>query len=398
MRSVTIIGAGPAGLSAARVLRDGGLQDVLVLERNPEAGGLPRFANHLGWGMLDFRRVWTGPTYARRLVEAACGVEIRTHHSVVAIHENGVLEVNGPEGTRRIESKAVLIATGIREKPRSARLISGSRPWGVVSTGAFQEMVYRGNMRPFRRPVVIGTELVSFSALLTARHAGIRPLAMIEAGDRITARRPGDLFARFLLGVPVRTRTRLVRIEGLDRVTGVVVERDGVEERLACDGVILTGQFVPEAALLRAGHLDVDAATGGPIIDNVWRCSDPTYFAAGNLLRPVEHSGAAALEGRLAAEAILQAIDGKLPVPDRSIVVRPGSGLRYVYPQRLIPGSGSVTVFARAEQRRSGTLRVTSGGRELLRRPLSILPERRLTVRLPPDASQVAEDLRVELC
>lgn len=397
MRSVTIIGAGPAGLSAARALSESGLRDVLVLERNPEAGGLPRFANHIGWGMLDFHRVWTGPTYARRLVEAARGAEIRTNHSVVAVHENGVLEVNSPHGTRLIESKAVLIATGIREKPRSARLISGSRPWGVVSTGAFQDMVFRGGMRPFRNPVVIGTELVSFSALLTARHAGIRPLAMIEAGDRISARRPGDIVARFLLGVPVRTRTRLVRIEGLDRVTGVVVEHDGVEETIACDGVILTGQFVPEAALLRAGAFAVDPATGGPVIDNAWRCSDPSYFAAGNILRPVEHSGAAALEGRLAAAAILKALAGELPEPGRMITVKAGAGLRYVYPQRLLPGSAPVTLFARAERSCSGTLRVKSGDRDLLARQLTVLPERRLTLSLPAEACRPGEELSVEL-
>jgi len=76
----------------------------------------------------------------------------------------------------------------------------------------------------------------AFSALLTARHAGIRPVTMIESADRITARRPGDLIARVLLGIPVRTRTRLVRIEGSDRVSGVVVEHEGRQETIACDG------------------------------------------------------------------------------------------------------------------------------------------------------------------
>ena len=85
MRSVTIIGAGPAGLTAARVLRSGGVDDVLVLERNEEAGGLPRFCGHLGWGLLDFHRLLSGPTYARRLVEAAEGIDIRTNHTVIAI-------------------------------------------------------------------------------------------------------------------------------------------------------------------------------------------------------------------------------------------------------------------------------------------------------------------------
>uniref|UniRef100_UPI001953434A FAD-dependent oxidoreductase n=1 Tax=Klebsiella pneumoniae TaxID=573 RepID=UPI001953434A len=63
-RTVTIIGAGPAGLTAARTLRAAGVDDVLVLERNPECGGLPRFCGHPGWGMIDFHRLWDGPTYA----------------------------------------------------------------------------------------------------------------------------------------------------------------------------------------------------------------------------------------------------------------------------------------------------------------------------------------------
>ncbi|MFX6118613.1 hypothetical protein ABTE85_20360, partial [Acinetobacter baumannii] len=92
---------------------------------------------------------------------------------------------------------------------------------------------------------------VSFSALLTARHAGIVPAAMIEPGSRITARRPGDWIARFLFGVPVLTSTALVRIEGQDRVTGVVVSRNGREETIACDGVIFSGMFTPETGMLR---------------------------------------------------------------------------------------------------------------------------------------------------
>jgi thioredoxin reductase len=397
MRSVTIIGAGPAGLTAARVLRSGGVDDVLVLERNEEAGGLPRFCDHIGWGLLDFHRLLSGPTYARRLVKAAEGIDIRTNHTVVAMHRDGTLEVNGPSGTATIRSRTVLIATGIREQSRAARLVSGTRPWGIVSTGAFQEMVYRGAMRPFQRPVVIGTELVSFSALLTARHAGIRPVAMIEPADRIVARRPGDLIARLLFGVVVRTRTRLVRIEGGARVSAVVVERDGQQETIPCDGVIFTGCFTPETGILRGGHLDLDSATGGPSIDNAWRCSDPAYFAAGNLLRPVEHSGVAAREGALAAQAILQALNGRLPAITSTIAVQAGQGLRYVYPQRLLPGPEPVRLSSRVTQAFRGRLRVVAGGRCLLETRVRCLPERRLTIDLPANARNQPDDLQVEL-
>src|SRR3546814_14591772 len=85
-------------------------------------------------------------------------------------------------------SSDLLLATGVRETSRAARLIGGARPLGVVTTGALQSLVYLAGRRPFERPVILGTELVSFSALLTCRHAGIRPDALVEPNPPIPPR------------------------------------------------------------------------------------------------------------------------------------------------------------------------------------------------------------------
>lgn len=394
MHDVLIVGAGPAGLTAARVLREAGIADIAVLERTASPGGLPRYAGHLGWGMLDFHRLWRGPAYARKLAEAA-GVPIRTGVSVVELRPGGGLVVSDAAGLREIRARAVLLATGIREAPRSARLLSGSRPWGVMSTGAFQELVMAGGALPFRRPVVLGSELVSFSALMTAKHAGIRPVAMIEENARITARRPGDLVARALFGVPVLTGARLLRIEGEGRVEAVVIERAGREERLACDGLIVSGRFVPEAALVRPSHLAFDPATGGPAIDDFGRCSDPAFFAAGNLLRAVEHSGAVALEARRIAGHVVRALAGGLPAPRARVV--PGGALAWVTPQRASLSGEVLRLEARAARAHRGVLRVIADGRPVLEKPLSALPERRLTLEVPARRLRGAETIEVRL-
>ena len=385
MRSVIIVGAGPAGLTAARVLRDGGVRDIVVLERTLEAGGLPRAGGHLGWGLFDFHRVWTGPNYARKLVQSAVGVEIGTDVTVTSLDRNAEVTVSSSNGIERLSAKIVLLAMGIRETPRSARLVSGSRPSGVTTTGAFQDMVYVGAMRPFARPVIVGSELVSFSAILAARHAGIKPVAMLEERDRITARWPSDLAAKCLFGVKVMTKTKLVAIRGGDRVEAVEVECRGVRSILDCDGVIFTGLFRPEATLVRNSHLIFDAATQGPAIDNFWRCSDPSYFAAGNVVRAVEHSGRAAAEGRSAALSILLSLGGDLPDPAASSSVGVEGALSYVYPQRVHAGTAPVTLYARAARPHRGQLRAVADGKCVYERTITALPERRLTATIPAD-------------
>ena len=138
--------------------------------------------------------------------------------------------------------------------------------------------------------MIIGSEWVSFSALLTCRHLGIRPVAMLEENSRISAPRPGDLIARFAFGVPVRTSTKLIAIEGRKNVEAVEIERRGKRERIACDGVIFTGQFRPETALL---------PTGLP---------SEKFSSAGNVVGPLKTSGECWLQGVAAAQDIARSL------------------------------------------------------------------------------------------
>lgn len=173
---VAIVGGGPAGVAAALALRKRG-HSVVILEREAELGGVPRHCTHSPFGMREFGRVLFGPTYARRLAAEAqvAAVSVLLCHSVTALHAGGKFDVTALDATRSISARRVLLATGAREAPRSARLISGDRPIGVITTGTLQHMVNLEGLRPMRRALVVGTELVSFSALLTCRSAGITP-------------------------------------------------------------------------------------------------------------------------------------------------------------------------------------------------------------------------------
>lgn len=384
---VLILGAGPAGLAAGAELKRLGIRDVVVLEREQSAGGVPRHCGHTGFGWKEFRRVLTGPSYAQRLVNAAAGIDVRTGSTALALEDGGRVRIATAHGVETIAGRHVLLALGTRETPRSARLISGTRPWGVFTTGALQQLVYLARVVPCKRAVIVGTELVSFSNLMTMRHAGIKPVAMIEESERILAPHPGAWIARLAFGARVLTRTRVVAIHGSGRVTGVEVERDGVRETLACDGIVFSGRFVPETAIVRPSHLEIDPATGGPIVDQYGRCSDPIFFAAGNVLRPVEASWTAWEEGRAVAHAIAASLHGALPLAAASVSLEAHASVRYVCPQRIAspaPLPAALPFNLRVAQPGRGRLRVRSGKHELWGQERHLLPERRILIPLDP--------------
>ncbi len=397
---VAIVGGGPSGLAAATSLKQAGVGSVIIVDREPQAGGIPRHCGHPPFGMREFKRCMAGPTYAAALVERAksVGAQIHVNTTVVKISEGGKLLVSTPDGCTEVAAKRVILSTGVRETPRAPRLISGARPLGISTTGALQSMVYLKGTIPFRHPVIVGTELVSFSALLTCRHAGIRPVAMVEANERITARS----FCRPLpaiLGVPLRLNTRIVEIIGRDRVTGVrVIDTTGREHIVDCDGVLFTGQFTPESSLLRLGHLDVDQASGGPVVDQDGRCSDPAYFATGNLLRPVETAGWCWREGKQTAATVAKSLAGQLPGTDKQVsIISRSPAVKFTVPQTIsFPCSGDDPAYIqlRFRNRAKGRLSVQCDGKTVWSRNLTALPERRVLVPM----TSITDTDSIEIC
>lgn len=397
---VIVVGGGPAGVAAALELRRAGVPRVVLLDREPALGGATRHCSHSPFGMREFGRVYLGAAYGRRLtLEAArAGVDVRTGHSVVRLHPGGRLDVTTPDGVGTLSAARILIATGARERPRSARLISGDRPVGVVTTGTLQAYVAFHGLMPFTRPLIIGSELVSLSAVLTCLGHGARPVAMAEPGSRPLAPAPFAWFPR-LAGVPFHLGAELVDIRGTGRVEAATLRHaDGRREEFACDGVLLTGRFTPESALFLQSPLGVDPGSAGPAIDQDGRSLDPACFAAGNLLRAVETGGWAFREGRAVGRALARDLTGS-PCEAAPVAVGFDDPIKLVVPSliRLTGRDPALVDFQlRVARAVRGKLALEIDGREVWSVRRAFRPERRILVPIPP-AAFTADSLRFRL-
>lgn len=383
--AVAVVGGGPAGLAAATRIAAARIGRVVLLERDGVVGGIPRHCGHSPFGMREYHRVLSGNAYAARLEKDAltAGVEILTRHSVCSIEGTTIL-VATPDGLKQIRAGKIVLATGVRETPRSARLVSGDRPLGVLTTGALQGYVHLQDLAPFRRPVIVGSELVAMSAILTCLSAGIKPAAIIEESDRLTARFPFRLLPNTLL-IPVHRRTKLTAIHGGARVESVTIESDGTARDIACDGVLFTGQFVPESSLGRLSGVDIDPMTGGPRVDAFGRTSNPDIFAVGNLLRPVETAGWCWSESRRIADGVIRDMEGGIGTHEGGVCIRAGRGVKLVVPQSVgqtqVPPSMQ-HLQVRLTDRCNGELRVHCETGTLWSRRIVSGPERRILIPL----------------
>jgi thioredoxin reductase len=338
---VVIVGAGPAGLAAAAALAPNSA-NVLVLDREQSAGGIPRHSDHTGYGMRDLHRLLSGPAYAKHLVAQAegAGATILTEATVTGWAGERQLEVTSPQGRLQVDAQAVVLATGARERPRSARRIQGDRCAGVYTTGQLQNVVHLHHGAVGRQAVVVGGELVSWSAVVTLREAGCKTVMMTTQYHSSEAYAAFTLPGRTVLRVPVRPRTRVIRIIGHSRLEGVEVENldTGASQVVECDTLVLTGDWIPDNELARLAGLEMDDATLGPLVDTALRTTRPGVFAVGNLLHPVETADVAALDGRHVAEQVrawLRADQSHLVDGVRIVADEP---FRWVTPQILRPG------------------------------------------------------------
>ncbi len=318
---VLVVGAGAAGLAAAGALAAAGVGRVEVLEQQPSAGGVLRYAPWACGAWPDPRaprRAPAGREAARRLLDAATGAGalVRTGWTVTGWAGPLTLAATGPGGRELITARAVVLATGARERPRAARGVPGARGEGVFTgEGALRALDEPGQLLGATAVVVGSADDAGYRVAGALRQAGTRPVALVGAPSLGPS--PWRALTRLGWGVPVLGDAAVTELTGAGgRVTGVRLRRaDGAMAQLDCAAVVFCGSWVPENELAAAAGLAVAADLGRPAVDAEGRTSHPGVFAVGGLPHPAgpgRRTGPrhAAARARALATAVAQHLAG----------------------------------------------------------------------------------------
>jgi thioredoxin reductase len=387
---VTVIGGGPAGLAAAIAADQAGAR-VLLVEREGRLGGILKQCIHDGFGIIRFGEKLSGPEYAHRYLETlgSTGVTVRllSFASKIIKQEGGFeLFLVSRGGIDTPRTKTLVLSTGCRERTARQVNIHGTRPAGVFTAGQAQYYTNILGQLPARRCVILGSGDIGLIMARRLTLEGAEVLGVYEA-----KRTPSGLsrnIAQCLedFDIPLYTGRTVTEVFGRDRLEGVEISRvdgemrpiPGTEERLACDGLILSVGLIPENELAESLGVLIHPDTKGPVCDQRYMTMVRGIFSCGNALQVndlvdyVSESGAAA--GRSAAlTAALPAagIGGDRSGEGNFADLITDKNFLCLSPQRLDLdcAEGEIPVFFRSREDRGRTLlRVQAQGRELFRR------------------------------
>ena len=389
-QDLVIIGGGPAGLAAAIAARESGVEQVLVLEREKELGGILNQCIHNGFGLHTFQEELTGPEYAARYIEKAqaLGIPYKLSTTVVDLERQGegvlVTAVSRQEGLVQIQAKAAVLAMGCRERPRGALNIPGTRPAGIFSAGTAQRLVNMEGYLPGKRVVILGSGDIGLIMARRMTLEGAKVLCVAELMPYSGGLKRNIVQCLNDFDIPLKLSHTVVDIQGKERVTGVTIAQvdeksrpiPGTEEHYDCDTLLLSVGLIPENELSRQVGVEMAPATNGPKVNESLETSIPGVFACGNVLHVhdlVDYVSEEAVQaGRHAAQYILEGREES----GREIPLVPQGAVRYTVPCTLSPQrmeEETVVRFRVGRNIRKGLVRVLAGDRVLLTRKRPVM-------------------------
>lgn len=386
-RDIVIIGAGPAGLAAAVAAYEAGVKDILLLERDREAGGILNQCIHNGFGLHRFGEELTGPEYAGKFIDMLkdTSVTLQLGTTVLDIENKIVSAVSVENGFEQIEAKAIILAMGCRERNRGPIFVPGDRGRGVFTAGAAQRYLNIEGYLVGKKIVILGSGDIGLIMARRMTLEGAKVLAVSEIMPYTNglSRNVAQCLEDF--GIPLYLSHTVTNVLGKTALEGVVLSQvdenmkpiPGTEKQFECDTLLLSVGLVPENELTRTAGIELDSRTKGATVGEDMQTSESGVFACGNVLHVHDLVDYVSAESERAGRSAAKYVLGGISVEtNTTLAVKNGFDVTYTVPQRINPKNveKSVDIFMRVRRKMdSADIIVESNGEKLASFPRKYL-------------------------
>ncbi|MBF1177334.1 MAG: FAD-dependent oxidoreductase [[Eubacterium] sulci] len=338
-----VIGGGCGGLAAAAKLKQEGLKDVVLIEKDAELGGVLNQCIHNGFGLTTFKEQLSGPSFAERYEEQVveAGVEVKLNTMVTHMSSDRIIEyVNQEEGYQKLQADIIILSVGCYERSRGALAISGERPTGVYTAGQAQRYLNIDGYMVGKSVFILGSGDIGLIMARRMSLEGAKVLGMAELMPYSNGLPRNMKQCLDDFGIPLYLSHTVTNVYGEDRLEKIELAKvdenrnpiPGSEMYFDVDTLLLSVGLIPENSLAEEAGIDMDMSTRGPIVDENYMTSVPGIFACGNGLHVHDLADFVTKQAGEAALGALRYLNGS--GGDYSSV-KAGNLIGYVVPAKL---------------------------------------------------------------
>lgn len=342
---LVVIGGGPGGLAAAIEAKKNGIDNILVIERDKELGGILQQCIHNGFGLHEFKEELTGPEYAQRFIEKLLemNIEYKLDTMVLDLTEDKKIHaINSKDGYMVIEAKAVILAMGCRERTRGAISIPGDRPSGVFTAGAAQRFINMEGYMVGKKVLILGSGDIGLIMARRLTLEGAEVQAVVELMPFSGGLTRNIVQCLDDYNIPLYLSHTVIDVVGKERVEKVVIAKvdenrkpiPGTEREYECDTLLLSVGLIPENDISRKTGLEIDRRTNGLIVNEMMETSASGIFACGNVVHVHDLVDFVSAEARKAGTAAAKYIKDEVKEGEYKEIIN-GKGITYTVPQKF---------------------------------------------------------------
>ena len=403
-KQVVIIGGGPGGLAAAVKFKKAGVEDILILEREHELGGILRQCIHDGFGLTRFGETLSGPEYAQRFINEVMelGIEYKTDTTVIGLTKDKKVTAASRDGLFEYQADAVILTMGCRERTRGALSIPGERPAGVFTAGVAQTYINLKNKMVGRKVIILGSGDIGMimARRMTLEGAKVEAVFEIQPYPSGLPRNIEQCLNDY--NIPLYLSHTVTDIKGHHRLESVVVSQvdetlnpiPGTEKEYECDTLILSVGLIPENELSLMAGIELDPRTKGAVVDEFCQTTVPGIFAAGNVLHVHDLVDFVSLESEKLAEAVARFVNVGLPKAE--ISVETAGFVGYTVPQKVTGEEDVILSFRPRKPMRDRYIDVYQGETWIAsRKYVKLLPAEMEKIKIPAAKLVSKETIKV---